>query len=82
MDNNNGHAFNTLQTEKILCWGNANQILEFTTTDNVAEFTAAVAVDDDTPRYLRIAGDRLSCNNFVQLLTSLGNSIKYLDQRN
>jgi hypothetical protein len=54
-----------------LCWGNANQILEFTTTDNVAEFTAAVAVDDDTPRYLRIAGDRLSCNNFVQLLTSL-----------
>jgi hypothetical protein len=64
-----------------LCWGNANQILEFTTTDNVAEFTAAVALDDDTPRYLRIAGDRLSCNNFVQLLTSLtGNSIKYLDQ--
>jgi nucleoside-diphosphate-sugar epimerase len=57
--------------KKILCWGNANQILEFTTTDNVAEFTAAVAVDDDTPRYLRIAGDRLSCNNFVQLLTSL-----------
>lgn len=55
----------------ILCWGNANQILEFTTTDNVAEFTAAAAVDDNTPRYLRIAGDKLSCNDFVKLLTEL-----------
>jgi uncharacterized protein YbjT (DUF2867 family) len=55
----------------ILCWGNANQIIEFTTTDNVAEFTAGVAVDDNTPRYLRIAGDKLSCNDFVKLLTEL-----------
>jgi hypothetical protein len=29
--------------QKILCWGNANQILEFTTTDNVAEFTAVAS---------------------------------------
>jgi len=57
----------------ILCWGNANQILEFTTTDNVAEFTAAAAIDDNTPRYLRIAGDKLTCNDFVQLLTELTN---------
>lgn len=57
--------------KRILCWGNPNQILEFTTTSNVAEFTADVAVDDKTPRYLRIAGDRLSCNDFVKLLTEL-----------
>jgi len=57
--------------KRILCWGNPNQILEFTTTDNVAEFTAAVAVDDKTPRYLRIAGDKLSCNDFVKLLSEL-----------
>ena len=55
----------------ILCWGNPNQILEFTTTDNVAEFTAAAAVDENTPRYLRVAGDKLSCNDFVKLLTEL-----------
>lgn len=55
----------------ILCWGNANQILEFTTTDNVAEYTAAVALDDNTPRYLRIAGDKHSCNDFVKLLSEL-----------
>ena len=55
----------------ILCWGNSNQILEFTTTDNVAEFAAAAAVDENTPRYLRIAGDKLSCNDFVKLLTRI-----------
>ena len=59
--------------KKILCWGNTNQILEFTTTDNVAEFTAAAAVDDNTPRYLRIAGDKLTCNDFVKLLSELTN---------
>jgi nucleoside-diphosphate-sugar epimerase len=57
--------------KRILCWGNPDQILEFTTTDNVAEYTAAVAVDENTPRYLRIAGDKLSCNDFVKLLTEL-----------
>ena len=57
----------------ILCWGNANQILEFTTTDNVAEFTASAAVDYNTPRYLRIAGDKLTCNDFVKLLSELTN---------
>jgi hypothetical protein len=61
--------------------GNANQILEFTTTENVAEFTAAAAVDENTPRYLRIAGDKLSCNDFVKLLTELTTKItQYLDQ--
>ena len=57
--------------KRILCWGNANQIIEFTTTDDVAKFTAEVALDDDTPRYMRIAGDRLSCNNFVELLSDI-----------
>ena len=57
--------------KRILCWGNPNQILEFTTTENVAEFTASAAIDENTPRYLRIAGDKLSCNDFVKLLTEL-----------
>jgi nucleoside-diphosphate-sugar epimerase len=57
--------------KRILCWGNPSQIMEFTTTENIAEFTAEAAVDDNTPRYLRIAGDRLSCNDFVKLLSEL-----------
>ncbi|MES2800633.1 MAG: NmrA family NAD(P)-binding protein [Bacteroidota bacterium] len=59
--------------KRILCWGNPNQIIEFTTTYNVADFTAEAAIDDNTPRFLRIAGDRLSCNDFVKLLTELTN---------
>ena len=57
--------------QRILCWGNPNQIIEFTTTYNVAEFMANVALDNNTPRYMRIAGDRLTCNDFVKLLTEL-----------
>jgi uncharacterized protein YbjT (DUF2867 family) len=59
--------------QRILCWGNPDQIMEFTTTQNIAAFTAAAAIDEQAPRYLRIAGDRLSCNNFVDLLTELTN---------
>jgi uncharacterized protein YbjT (DUF2867 family) len=59
--------------KRILCWGNPNQIIEFTTTYNVADFTAEAAIDDNTPRFLKIAGDRLSCNDFVKLLTELTN---------
>jgi len=63
--------------KRILCWGNPNQIIEFTTTYNVAEFTANAALDETTPRYLRIAGDTLPCNDFVKLLTEItGNKYK------
>jgi NmrA-like family len=57
--------------KRILSWGKPDQIIEFTTTFNIAEFTANVALDDETPRFLRIAGDRLNCNQFVNLLTEL-----------
>lgn len=57
--------------KRILCWGNPNQIVEFTTTDNVAEFTAEAAVDENTPRYLSIAGDTLSCSDLVKLMTEI-----------
>lgn len=44
----------------ILYWGNKHHKLGFTTMDNTAEFTAKVALDSNTPRYLRIAGDLIS----------------------
>jgi uncharacterized protein YbjT (DUF2867 family) len=56
---------------RILCWGNPDQKLEFTTTDDVAEYTANASLDDASPRYLRIAGDVLTCNEFVDLLSQL-----------
>ena len=44
----------------ILYWGNKEYKLAFTTMDNTAEFTSKVALDSNTPRYLRIAGDLIS----------------------
>lgn len=68
-----------LKQRRILCWGNPEQVMEFTTTHNIAEFTAKVAMDSDSPRYLRIAGDRLSCRDFVGLLTEItGEKFKLL----
>ena len=41
-------------------WGDADQLLDFTTMDNTAAFTAAAALDATTPPTLRIAGDSIS----------------------
>lgn len=41
--------------KRILCWGDPDQLLDFTTIDNTAAFTAYAALDNDAPRYLRIA---------------------------
>jgi nucleoside-diphosphate-sugar epimerase len=42
---------------RILYWGDAEQLLDFTTVQNTAEYTACAILDDATPRYLRIAGE-------------------------
>jgi hypothetical protein len=56
---------------KILCWGDSSQKMEFTHTHNIAAYTARVAVDDDAPRYLKIAGDIMSADDFLSTLTDL-----------
>ncbi|GAB2696985.1 hypothetical protein GCM10011495_29170 [Hymenobacter frigidus] len=43
--------------KRVLYYGDADQPLDFTTTANAAEFTAAAALDPTTPRYLRVAGE-------------------------
>jgi nucleoside-diphosphate-sugar epimerase len=43
--------------KRVLYYGDADQPLDFTTTANTAEFTAAAALDPTTPRYLRVAGE-------------------------
>jgi uncharacterized protein YbjT (DUF2867 family) len=63
-------AFSTVLTEdapillprvkRVLHWGDADQPLNFTTKDDVAEFTADAALDDQAPRDLRIAGGTVS----------------------
>lgn len=52
--------------KRVLYWGKADQLLDFTTIDNTAAFTARAALDRDTPRYLRIAGDVVSSRDLAE----------------
>ena len=56
---------------KVLYWGNPQQKMDFTTMDDTAAFTAKVAMDEATPRYLRIAGDQLNVKEIAAIMTEL-----------
>jgi hypothetical protein len=46
--------------KRVLYWGNADLRLDFTTMNDTAAFTANAALDDSTPRFLKIAGDQIT----------------------
>jgi len=56
---------------RVLYWHDANQLLDFTTKDDVAAYTAAVALDDTTPRILRIAGDSVSARDIAATMSKV-----------
>ncbi|KAA0991949.1 NmrA family NAD(P)-binding protein [Dyadobacter aurulentus] len=43
--------------KKVIYWGSSYQPMDFTTIEDTAQFTAAAAMDLQTPRYLRVAGE-------------------------
>jgi uncharacterized protein YbjT (DUF2867 family) len=57
--------------KRILYWGNPNIKMDLTSTYNVAEFTANVALDDDTPRYLRVAGDSVNAQDVRKIMSEI-----------
>lgn len=57
----------------ILYWGDPKVKMDLTTMDNVAEFTANAALDNKSPRYLKIAGDRVNANDMKEILTEITN---------
>jgi nucleoside-diphosphate-sugar epimerase len=56
---------------RVIYWENADQLLDFTTIDNTAEFTAAAALDPSTPRFLRIAGDQISARSLADVMSDV-----------
>jgi nucleoside-diphosphate-sugar epimerase len=56
---------------RVLCWGDRNQKMDFTTIDDTARYTAHAALDHSTPRYLYIAGDELSASDLAEVMTEL-----------
>lgn len=51
--------------KRVLYWGSPDQMMDFTTIDDTAAFTASAALDSRTPRFLRIAGDRINARGLV-----------------
>lgn len=56
---------------RVLYWRSADQKLDLTTKDNVAAFTAAAALDQTTPRILRIAGDTVSARDIARVMSEV-----------
>jgi uncharacterized protein YbjT (DUF2867 family) len=56
---------------KILYWGNADQSLDFTSKDDVANYVVDVAQDAASPRFLRIAGASVSPRQLAEIMTDL-----------
>jgi uncharacterized protein YbjT (DUF2867 family) len=56
---------------RVLYWHDADQVLDFTTKDDVATYTAAAALDDTTPRILRIAGDSVNARDIAATMSSV-----------
>lgn len=55
----------------VLYWGNAGHKMGFTTVEDTAMFTANVALDTFTPRYLRVAGDQISPREIREVMNEL-----------
>lgn len=60
-----------LKLRRILYWGNPDQVMDFTTTYNVASFTAHAAIDDNYARYLWIAGDQVSASDIGRITSEV-----------
>jgi len=57
--------------KRTLCWGNPDQLMDWTTIDDTARYTAFAALDETTPRYLMIAGDELSARKLADIMTDV-----------
>lgn len=56
---------------RVLHFGDAQQKLDFTAKDDVAAFTASAALEDTTPRLLRIAGDSVSAADLALIMEAV-----------
>lgn len=56
---------------RVLFWSSADQVLDFTTKDDVARTTAHVALDHEAPRVVEVAGDRVTARSVADTLSRL-----------
>lgn len=63
--------FILFKLRRILCWGDPDQLMDWTTVADTATYAAAAALDPTTPRYLRIAGEEISARGLAAVMTEL-----------
>lgn len=56
---------------RVLFWSSADQVLDFTTKDDVARTTALVALDPAAPRVVEVAGDRVTSRSVADTMSRL-----------
>jgi uncharacterized protein YbjT (DUF2867 family) len=56
---------------RVLFWSDPDQVLDFTTKDDTATYTAAAALDERSPRVLQIAGDQVTARTLAATMTEL-----------
>ena len=57
---------------RVLYWGeNPDQVIDFTTMDDTAAFTAEAALDPAAPRILRIAGEQITAAGLATAATDV-----------
>ncbi len=56
---------------RVLFWSSADQVLDFTTKDDVARVTALAALDENAPRTIEIAGQQVSARDIARTMTDL-----------
>lgn len=62
---------------RVIYWGeDAGVAMDFTTKDNVAQFTARVALDQHTPRFLRISGDEINAKELATAAAAPGEPLQ------
>ena len=57
--------------KRVLYWSDVNQLMDFTTMDDTAAFTADAVLETSTPRFLRIAGDQISARGLAAAATGV-----------
>ncbi|RKR30171.1 aromatic alcohol reductase [Arthrobacter oryzae] len=56
---------------RVLFWSDPDQVLDFTTKDDTARYTAAAALDERAPRVLQIAGDQVTARTLASTMSEL-----------
>ncbi len=56
---------------RVLYWSSPDQVLDFTSKDDVARTVAHVALEDAAPRVVEVAGDRVTARDVARIMTSL-----------